>query len=213
MTENFTDWIGRSLTRWDHVTGRLMAEYREAMGAFLFSPADDGECPPGFHFGLAPATPPYADTGPDGAESKGLFLPPIPLPRRMWAGGMIESLAPVRLGQHVTRTSTIADIKYREGSAGRLYVLSVLHEIAADGDVLVRERQDLVFREGAPKSVAAPASASTPPAGAWIVDATPLRLFRFSAVTYNGHRIHYDHRYAAEEGYPDLVVHGPCRRP
>lgn len=211
MTESFADWIGRSVTRDDVVTPRLVAEYRAAMTPWLFEQDLPGICPPGLHWGLAPATPGYGETGPDGAEAKGLFLPPIPLPRRMWAGGSIETLQPIMTGQAVKRTSRIADIKFRQGSAGRLYVVSVSHEISSAGTLLVRERQDLVFREGAPKSVAGSGDSRREPGSGWIVEPSPLLLFRFSAFTFNGHRIHYDVNYAAEEGYPGLVVHGPMQ--
>jgi 3-methylfumaryl-CoA hydratase len=211
MSADFADWIGRSVVRDDVVTPRLLAEYRATLSPYLFQPRDAEACPPGLHWGIAPATPLAGETGRDGAEAKGLYLPPIPLPRRMWAGGMVETLRPIRPGQHLRRTSTISDIKFREGRTGQLYVLSVSHEIVDGNGVLIRERQDLVFREGAPKAVnaepARPASGGT----AWTVIPTPLLLFRFSAFTFNGHRIHYDAPYAAEEGYPGLVVHGPMQ--
>ena len=211
MVETFDDWIGRSITREDVATPRLLAEYRATLGDTLFEASDEAVAPPGFHFGLAPATPPVDETGPDGAERKGVFLPPIPLPRRMWAGGAIETLKPIRAGDPVSRTSTIASIKRREGSNGPLFVLSIRHDIVADGELAVIERQDLVFRDGAPKSVTQ--VSPPPPQGAriWTVDASAFLLFRFSAFTFNGHRIHYDPHYAAEEGYPGLVVHGPMQ--
>ncbi len=211
MSDDFADWIGRSITRDDVVTPRLLAEYRAAMAPWLFEQDAPGICPPGLHWGLAPAMPGYDETGPDGAEAKGLFLPPIPLSRRMWAGGSIETLQPIPIGQSVKRTSRIADIKFRQGSAGRLYVVSVSHEIASGDALLVRERQDLVFREGAPKSVAGSGDPRPAPGSGWAIEPSPLLLFRFSAFTFNGHRIHYDVNYAAEEGYPGLVVHGPMQ--
>ena len=209
MRGEFSGWIGRSITRDDIVTARLLAEYRATMMPWLFGAGVSGQCPPGLHWGLCPATPGHDDVGPDGAEAKGIFLPPIPLPRRMWAGGSIETLRPIMIGQAIRRTSTISDIKFRQGSAGQLYVVSVMHEIA-DGDVvLIRERQDLVFREGSPKAV--PGSDAAATGGGWVVEPSPLMLFRFSAFTFNGHRIHYDVPYAVEEGYPGLVVHGPLQ--
>ena len=211
MSMEFADWIGRSAVRDDTVTPRLLAEYRATMSPFLHQPQDAEECPPGFHLGVAPAMPLASETGPDGAEVKGLFLPPIPLPRRMWAGGSIETIRPIKVGQAVRRTSTIEDIKYREGQAGQLYVVSIRHVITGESGILIRERQDLVFRDGAPKSVSAGQSAEAPAGLGWTVDPSPLLLFRFSAFTFNSHRIHYDAPYAAEEGYPGLVVHGPMQ--
>jgi 3-methylfumaryl-CoA hydratase len=212
MSEDFTSWIGRSVTREDAVTPRLLAEYRATMTPCLFE-EDPSICPPGFHFALAPATPFAVETGPDGAERKGLFLPPISLPRRMWAGGSIETLKPLRLSDAISRTSRIADVKHKTGASGELCILSVAHEITANGALAVRERQDLVFRAA---SGEAPAQmpADTMFAGqqvTWKVEASPLLLFRFSAFTFNGHRIHYDLGYAAEEGYPGLLVHGPMQ--
>jgi 3-methylfumaryl-CoA hydratase len=211
MSEAYKEWIGRSVVREDIATPRLAAEYRATLSPRLFETDDVAVCPPGFHWALAPAIPLSGNTSHDGSERKGEFLPPIPLPRRMWAGGTVETLKPIRIGNAIRRTSTVADIKYREGRAGRLYVVSVRHDIEADGETAVIERQDLVFREGAPKAVLE--ASLPPPAGArtWTVDATPLLLFRFSAFTFNGHRIHYDAHYAAEEGYPGLVVHGPMQ--
>ena len=211
MNDDFANWIGRQVIREDVATPRLAAEYRATMSPCLFEPDDGDHCPPGFHWGLAPATPVAGETGPDGAERKGSFLPPIPLPRRMWAGGMVETLRPIHVGQAVRRTSTISGIKFREGRAGKLCILSVTHEIAGDGGLLVSERQDLVFRDGAPKTSGEAALLPQPQGLSWAVDASPLLLFRFSAFTFNGHRIHYDADYAAKEGYPGLVVHGPLQ--
>lgn len=211
VTETFETWIGRSVVRDDTVTPRLVAEYRATLAPHLFETGDLDVCPPGFHWALAPAIPLSSDTSHDGSEQKGDFLPPIPLPRRMWAGGAVETLKPIRIGMAVRRTSTVADIKYREGRAGRLYVVSVRHNIDAEGEPAVIERQDLVFREGAPKAVSETSPPLPPDARTWAVDATALLLFRFSAFTFNGHRIHYDAHYAAQEGYPGLVVHGPMQ--
>lgn len=209
MSEDFSSWIGRSITRKDVVTERLLAEYRATMLPWLFEPTVPDQCPPGLHFGLCPVTPGYENVGKDGTEAKGLFLPPIPFPRRMWAGGSLETLCPIMVGQEVRRTSTISDIKFRQGGAGQLYVVSVTHEMA-DGDIImIRERQDLVFREGSPKFIQG--AEATAIGDGWTIDPSALMLFRFSAFTFNGHRIHYDAPYAAEEGYPGLVVHGPLQ--
>jgi 3-methylfumaryl-CoA hydratase len=209
MEQDFRDWIGRSITRRDVVTPRLLAEYRATLSPFLFE-TDEAICPPGFHFGLAPATPPKEDTGPDGAERKGLFLPPIPLQRRMWAGGSIETLRVLREGAAVSRASTISDIRFKQGSSGTFCLLSILHEIADGHGLAIRERQDLVFRP-ASGQLAPPAGPERALAADWTVEGSPLLLFRFSAFTFNGHRIHYDLSHAAEEGYPGLLVHGPMQ--
>jgi 3-methylfumaryl-CoA hydratase len=210
MSDTFETWIGRSLTREDVASERLLAEYRATLAPHLFEGGGEA-APPGFHFGLAPAILDATRLGPDGAEAKGLFLPPIPLPRRMWAGGQVESLSPIRMGARIRRTSRLADLKMRDGKAGRLCVVTITHEIAADGMLAVRERQDLVFREGGIGKVHTPAEPATQEL-VWTVDGSPLLLFRFSAFTFNGHRIHYDLEHARNvEGYPGLLVHGPMQ--
>ncbi|MCA3555984.1 MaoC family dehydratase N-terminal domain-containing protein [Aestuariivirga sp.] len=206
---NFRNWIGRSVTRGDMLTRRLYDEFRATMGPCLFEAGED-IAPPGLHFGLAPVTPGAGETGPDGAELKGLFLPPIAQTRRMWAGGSIESFRPLRHGAAVVRTSAITGIQQKHGKSGAFCLVSVTHDIGDGGGPAIRERQDLVFRD--PPRHAAPAPGPAEPLAAdWQVDATPLLLFRFSAFTFNGHRIHYDRRHAEAEGYPNLVVHGPLQ--
>lgn len=208
MPESFQSWVGRSVTREDVVSERLIAEYRATLKGYLF---EGGGVPAGFHFGLAPAIPEPQEMGPDGAEAKGLFLPPIAYPRRMWAGGQIETFGSFSAGQRIARTSTISSIEHRDGKAGPFYLVSVTYDISADGTRAVRERQDLVFREGGRQTVGQP-SAPITDSTAWQVDATAALLFRFSAFTFNGHRIHYDLDFARrEEGYAGLLVHGPLQ--
>lgn len=208
MPDSFQSWIGRSVTRQDVVSERLIAEFRATLKGCLF---EDCGVAPGFHFGLAPAIPQPSELGPDGAEAKGLFLPPIPYPRRMWAGGQIETFGSFSPGQRIVRTSTISSIDHREGKAGAFYLVSITHDISAEGRLAVRERQDLVFREGGRSSAGQP-SAPVTDSTAWRVDATAVLLFRFSAFSFNGHRIHYDLDFAQrEEGYAGLLVHGPLQ--
>lgn len=209
MPDDFRDWIGRSVTRVDTLTQRLFDEYKATMAPFLFEPGAR-IAPPGLHFGIAPVTPEPDETGPDGAELKGLFLPPIPQSRRMWAGGSIETLRPLRHGALVIRTSTISGISYKTGGSGPMCLVSVTHDIADGDGTAIRERQDLVFRDP-PKQATAPAGPARRIPAEWQVDASNVLLFRFSAFTFNGHRIHYDLAYAREEGYPGLLVHGPLQ--
>ncbi len=209
MEQEFEDWIGRSVTRLDEVTERLLAEYRTTLSPHLFE-TSEYVCPPGLHFGLAPPMPSLQATGPDGAERKGLFLPPIALPRRMWAGGSIETFRTLRLGDKVRRVSRIADIRFTRGGSGELCLVSIMHEISGQDGLAIRERQDLVFREAASAPAPLPITAETIDAEV-TVEASALLLFRFSAITFNGHRIHYDLAHATEEGYPNLLVHGPLQ--
>lgn len=149
---------------------------------------------------------------PDGHTARGGFLPDIPLPRRMWAGGQIDVLAPLRVGAEATRTSTIGGIVEKDGRSGRLVFVTVDHEITQNGVTAIRERQDLVFREAAAPGAAQPTPevATDEVTFERSVEPDPILLFRYSALTFNGHRIHYDVDYCRDvEGYPGLVVHGP----
>ena len=150
--------------------------------------------------------------GPDGHPQRGGFLPPIDLPRRMWAGGRLQFLQPLRVGDAITRTSRIAGVDAKSGKSGALAFVTVSHEIGCPRGVAIAEQHEIVYRD-APQPGAVP---PTPPAAA--ADETfsrrivpdPVLLFRYSALTFNGHRIHYDRSYVTEvEGYPGLIVHGP----
>lgn len=218
MPDGGTDlrtWIGRSRTREDLVTPRLLAEFRATLAPHL-APAPEGDAPPALHWCLAPETPPAAALGPDGHAATGGFLPPVPLPRRMWAGGELETLDALRLGDRVMRRETVADVALKRGRSGALCFVTVLHELATERGAAIRERLDIVYREqagGESGSAAAPERGSAEDyACVWRVEATPVLLFRFSALTFNGHRFHYDWRYATQvEGYADIVVHGPLQ--
>jgi 3-methylfumaryl-CoA hydratase len=155
---------------------------------------------------------PQAMIGVDGHPKKGGFLPDLGLPRRMWAGGRLRFHAPIPIGQTVSRTSRILDIQEKDGRSGRLAFVTVLHEFHRDGVLLLEEEQDIVYREPALPGAAPPAPTVAPTDEAWRQRISPSEtlLFRYSALTFNSHRIHYDKPYATlEEGYPGLVVHGP----
>ena len=155
-----------------------------------------------------------SELGPDGHAERGGFLPPVPLPRRMWAGGRFDFRSPLRVGDEVVRTSTVENVVPKEGRTGPLVFVTVRHEVRRNGasDPALVEHHDIVFRaEKRPGDVEPPhtAAASVAPWQRTIVPDEVL-LFRYSALTFNGHRIHYDRRYVTEvEGYPGLVVHGP----
>jgi len=160
---------------------------------------------------------PYAnhdEIGEDGHPRRGGFLPPVPLPRRMWAGGRLRWQAsnPLRVGQKVERHSRIASVKHKAGRSGELVFVLVEHQLRNAHGLAVSEEQDIVYRP-APQTGDAPAAPTAAETGAaWQRDVVPdpVLLFRYSALTFNGHRIHYDRSYATqEEGYPGLVVHGP----
>ena len=156
---------------------------------------------------------PPGELGEDGHPAKGGFLPPIPLPRRMWAGGRLSFYHPLILGDAVEKTSTIVSITEKSGSSGPLVFVTLRHEYADENGVAVSEEQDLVYREAAAKMQPL-TEASPPPDATWQETINPdtVLLFRYSALTMNGHRIHYDRPYASDaEYYPRLVIHGPLQ--
>lgn len=168
--------------------------------------------PPLWHWLYFLPFPRQSELGPDGHAKRGGFLPPVELPRRMWAGGRTEFHRPLRVGESISRTSRIADVRYREGRSGALVFVLVRHEISNAFGLALTEEHDIVYRGHPRPGDAAPASQTAPVRAAWerIVNPDDVLLFRYSALTFNGHRIHYDRRYATEvEGYPGLVVHGP----
>ncbi len=209
-------WIGRVEESTDILTPRLAQTLQATIGDEA-APFEEGAVAPlAAHWCLSPPAAPTGALGEDGHPARGGFLPPVPLPRRMWAGGRLRLLDPLRVGDRVVRTSTIADVTLKEGRSGRLCFVAVDHALATDRGVAIEERQDIVYRDAGPAPAAA-AAAATPsglPIAAWTrqMAANPVLLFRYSALTFNGHRIHYDRDYAMrQEGYPGLVVHGPLQ--
>ncbi len=153
-----------------------------------------------------------SELGHDGHPLKGGFLPDLGLPRRMWAGGRVVFENPLPIGETAVRTSRVLSVEHKEGRSGPLGFVTVEHLIESGGTVAIREEHDIVYRGAAEPGVAVPAPKAAPDGAQWQRDVTPdeVQLFRYSALTFNGHRIHYDRTYAREiEGYPDLVVHGP----
>lgn len=213
----FAEWIGRTSEAEDVITPRLVQSFRATFGDHL-APVGDGQAPLGMHWCLAPAIAPMDALGPDGHPARNRDLPPIPQPRRMWAGGLVEHHGPLLAGDTVRRISTIGDIARKRGRSGELWFVAVHHDYLTPRGLAVRERHDIVYREAAkPGGDAAPKPAGVPAFadradGARIMETTPTLLFRYSAMTFNGHRIHYDLPYATgAEGYPGLVVHGPIQ--
>ncbi|HOM13049.1 MAG TPA: MaoC family dehydratase N-terminal domain-containing protein [Rubrivivax sp.] len=205
-------WIGRSETRVDVAA----AVPPRALAATLDRddpPQQPGEAiPPCWHWLYFLPLTRQSQIGADGHPQRGGFLPPVPLPRRMWAGSRIGLHAPLRLGQALSRTSRIGDVRLKQGKAGPLVFVSVHHEIHADGALAVDEQQDIVYREAPPPGEAPPAGLPAPEDAQWMrrIEPDAVLLFRYSALTFNAHRIHYDRRYATTvEGFPGLVVHGP----
>lgn len=149
----------------------------------------------------------------DGHPVRGGFLPPVALPRRMFAGSRVQMHQPLRLGVPATREGVIHNVSTKSGRSGSLAFVTVRYRFLQEGTLCLEEEQDIVYREpGAPVPAPEVIPFPEPPAGVLVQDVTPdsRLLFRFSALTFNAHRIHYDREYATrEEGYPGLVVHGP----
>jgi 3-methylfumaryl-CoA hydratase len=213
-TEELTAWIGRSESLRDTITAAPV----RALTATLDHPAADVPTgfplPPLWHWLYFLPMHRQSDIGPDGHAKRGGFLPPVPLPRRMWAGSQFEFRAPIRVGDEVLRTSTIADVTAKEGRTGKLVFVKVRHELHCNGasEPALVEFHDIVYREAQRPGDVPPPPQPAPAGASWQREIVPddVLLFRYSALTFNGHRIHYDRRYVTEvEGYPGLVVHGP----
>jgi 3-methylfumaryl-CoA hydratase len=206
---NLRDWIGRSETRTDTITAAPLVALAALLDRDEPAPRPGDAAPPLAHWLYFLPAYRQSDAGPDGHALKGGFLPPVPLPRRMWAGSRLEFLRPLAVGSKVSRVSKIKDVVPKSGRSGPIVFVTVRHEVSdADGLVLTDEH-DIVFR-----GETALATADTPAPGGetWRreIHPDPVLLFRYSAVTFNSHRIHYDHPYVTQvEGYPGLVVHGP----
>jgi 3-methylfumaryl-CoA hydratase len=214
--DHLRQWIGRTEEASDIVTAQLVKGLRATLFLDIGTPKAGDAAPFTVHWCLAQPVYPMSMLGPDGHPTRGGFLPPVPLPRRMWAGGEIEFLEPLRVGDEATRSSRIADVAVKTGSTGTLCFVSVNHEITTSRGIAIRERQDIVYRDVATGGQnATPAkSASAPPTAKHREShmADPVLLFRYSALTFNGHRIHYDRDYVTKvEGYPGLIFHGPMQ--
>ncbi len=207
---SLTDWIGRTA----EVSDLLDPWRAQALHATLDSattvPAEGADLPPGWHWTYFLDATPSRDLGPDGHPRRGGFMPPVRLPRRMWAGSRLEFLAPLALGERARKTSRIVGIEEKSGRSGRLCFVVIEHEFHGRNGLAFRESQDIVYRDPPTGEAVTPAAAPTDATWRWTRAFDAPRLFRYSALTFNSHRIHYDRDYARhEEGYPGLVVHGP----
>lgn len=206
-------WVGRTEQAEDVIAPRLVREFLALLDQSDTLPASGMPAPLAIHWCLAPPTVKASGLGPDGHPQRGGFLPPVPLPRRMWAGGDLRFHAPFYVGDVVRRQSCIQDVSIKEGRSGVLCFVAVQHELFTARGLALTERHDIVYRDFGGKE--APKSDPTAlPKADWSREmrADPPLLFRYSAVTFNGHRIHYDRDYATgTEGYPGLIVHGPLQ--
>lgn len=210
--DHLRSWIGREESASELITPVLTAR-------FLATFDRKGACEAGaeapllLHHCLCHPAVPTADLGADGHPKRGSFLPPVTLPRRMWAGGAIRFQSAPRVGEIVTRHSVISDVTLKQGRSGTLCFVTVMHDYLGDGRAVLTERQDIVYRDaassGAPPKAPPPAPQGTEQR---VVDTSPELVFRYSALTFNSHRIHYDLPYTTkEEGYPGLVTQGPLQ--
>jgi 3-methylfumaryl-CoA hydratase len=211
--DHLRQWIGRTDQASDIVTAQLVRGLRATLFMEIGTPKPGDAAPFTTHWCLAQPVYPMSELGPDGHPTRGGFLPPVPLPRRMWAGGELQFFDPLRVGDEVTRSSRISDVAMKTGSTGVLCFVSVEHVVTTSRGTAIRERQDIVYRDIL--TVAAPSKPAPPPHIAKHREshmADPVLLFRYSALTFNGHRIHYDRDYVTKvEGYPGLIFHGPMQ--
>ena len=207
-------WVGKTETVDDTVTATPYAALSATLDRPAERPAVGTPLPPLWHWLYFLPLYRQSEVGPDGHAKRGGFLPPVPLPRRMWAGSQFEFRAPLQVGDRIRRVSTIADVSEKSGRSGPLVFVKVRHDITVIGSSApsLVEFHDIVYRE-APKPDDVPPRPKQAPADStwrrhWVPD--DVLLFRYSALTFNGHRIHYDRKYVTEvEGYPGLIVHGP----
>ncbi|WP_198971915.1 FAS1-like dehydratase domain-containing protein [Xylophilus sp. ASV27] len=209
--ESFDAWVGRSEESADQITQAPIRLLQATLDAA--SPAAlPLHLPPLWHWLYFLPGERQSGIGPDGHPRRGGFLPPITLPRRMWAGGRLRFVRPLAVGVAVRRVSLIKSIQTKSGRSGTLVFVTVQHEVSDAQGVAIHEEQDIVYRDAPAPGAPAPQPPAAPEDGQFgrSIRPDPVLLMRYSALTFNGHRIHYDRPYAMqEEGYPGLVVHGP----
>lgn len=207
----FAAWVGRE----EVCSERILATSVHALAATLDlegAPGPGDALPPGWHWLFFNPVVRRSGLGVDGHPRRGGFLPPIDLPRRMWAGSRVQYRAALTVESLASRTSRITRVENKVGKRGSLWFVTVEHTVTSDGRTCIVEEQDIVYREATPPGAKAAAPEQHSDVAEWGrgVETDTTMLFRYSALTFNGHRIHYDQAYARdEEGYPDLVVHGP----
>jgi 3-methylfumaryl-CoA hydratase len=210
--DHLKTWIGRTETRTDLVTAVPL----DSLAATL--DRDDPQAsrgtvvPPLWHWLYFLPVSPLSEAGPDGHPKRGGFLPPVPLPRRMFAGGRFEFHQPLKVGDEITRASRITDVSAKTGRSGTLVFVTVRHEIRNAAGMAMTEEHDIVYRENPRADAPVPAPQAAPTGESFSREIAPdaVLLFRYSALTFNSHRIHYDRTYVTQvEGYPGLIVHGP----
>jgi 3-methylfumaryl-CoA hydratase len=212
--EALKDWVGRKDTATDTACAWPVAAMQATLDLRERAPEEGDEVPAGWHWLFLLETAPASKLGHEGHTKLGGFLPPVPLPRRMWAGGRLEFLRPLYIGDALRRDSEVIAVEPKTGRSGDLVFVTVRHTITASREIAVVEEHDIVYREAARADEPPPAGRPAPTAAAWRHELVPdaVMLFRFSALIFNAHRIHYDADYTRNEAhYPALVVHGPLQ--
>ena len=205
-------WIGNGETIEDVVSASQAEKLAATLDIKDMDLRTGAALPPFWHWIYFSTAAPASDLGPDGHPLTGDFYPPVALPRRMWAGGRIEFLAPLRIGDQAGRRSTIKNVTAKQGKSGNLVFVVVQHEVFGAEGLCIREEHDIVYRDAADPNAPPPPEQPAPDDAQWTrtINPDPVLLFRYSALTFNGHRIHYDLPYVThDEGYPGLIVHGP----
>ena len=212
LLDQLRSWEGRSETLHDEITAAPVRNLSATLDRDDPLPARGTELPPLWHWLYFLPGHRQSEIGADGHARRGGFLPPVPLPRRMWAGGRLHWHAPLHVGDEVQRKSTIASVTHKAGRTGDLVFVLVRHEVRNAQGLALTEEHDIVYRAAAQPGDPVPPPQPAPRDPAWSREIVPddVLLFRYSALTFNGHRIHYDRKYVTQvEGYPGLIVHGP----
>jgi len=209
--EHLKKWIGEKEFDTDYVTIPVAHRLSATLDRDDAMPKFGDALPIGWHSTFFPRIVRHSQIGPDGHPQRGDFLPPVPLPRRMFAGKRTRFLSDLHLGDEIKRTSSIKDVVIKQGRTGTMVFVTVNMDITSPRGLAINEEQDIVYRQEPDKNAPPPPSQSAPGTAVWKQTVTPteVMLFRYSALTFNGHRIHYDHPYVTKtEGYPGLVMNG-----
>ena len=210
--DHLQTWIGKTQDLTDVIGAFPARAWSATIDRDDPDPAKGDPLPPSAHWLYFLETPIHSELAHDGHAKKGGFLPPVPLPRRMWAGGRVWFPGILRVGDEARRISTVKDVTFKEGKTGRLVFVLVEHRIQVAGKDVIVEEHDIVYRDEADPNAPPPPPKPAPEGAEWERKVLPdeAMLFRYSALIFNAHRIHYDREFTQQdEGYPNLIVHGP----
>ena len=212
--EHLRQWIGRKESHHDLATAWPIAAMAATLDRDDPQPREGDAIPEGWHWSYFLETALARELAHDGHPKRGGFLPPVSLPRRMWAGGRLDFRRPIKIGEKLARESEILSVEPKSGKSGNLVFVTVRHTVTVANEIAVVEEHDIVYRDAATPGAAPPPGKPAPTNPVWRHEVMPdeAMLFRYSALIFNAHRIHYDLDYCRkEEGYPGLIVHGPLQ--